>query len=118
MIEYGNVITVTLSFVPSSLLLCYAMCIIFIGVDSIRNYGNARYSCPHRRSMEYVTHETLNSYINDSQQIKKKKRTVSRLRVVMPVTMSEAVNDDVHIQSDPKKMYTLFTHQYLWNKFK
>ena len=22
------------------------------------------------------------------------------------------------IQSGPKKMYTLFTHQYLWNKFK
>jgi len=45
--------------------------------------------------MEYVTHETLNSYINDSQQIQKD--MLSSLRVVMPVTVTEAVNDDVHI---------------------
>jgi len=28
------------------------------------------------------------------------------------------VGSYVYIQSGPKKMYTLFTHQYLWNKFK
>jgi len=43
--------------------------------------------------------------------------TVVRYGLHMSLRIDEYVAEQA-ITESPKKMYTLFTHQYLWNKFK
>jgi hypothetical protein len=42
-----------------------------IRIDNMHSYRNSGYRCAHRGNMDDVTHEALESHINDSQQIQK-----------------------------------------------